>query len=147
MVAQVGPTSSTETVHATTIAKDGRGVLIRGASGSGKSSLALQLIALGAKLVADDRTVLTKQGDRLIASSPARIRGQIEARGIGILAAPSVAAVPVSLLVDLDIPEDKRLPEHRMSRLMNVTLPVIGKSDVPHFPAAILLYLQGERLD
>ena len=39
------------TIHATTVAIDGRGVMIRGGSGQGKSALALQMIAMGAELV------------------------------------------------------------------------------------------------
>src|SRR3546814_10156556 len=47
-----------QTVHATTVALDGTGVLLRGPAGSGKSDLALRLIDQGARLVADDRTAL-----------------------------------------------------------------------------------------
>ena len=49
-------------LHATCVAVDGRGLLILGPSGSGKSALALQLIALGAQLVADDRTRVSRRG-------------------------------------------------------------------------------------
>ena len=48
-------------LHATCIAWQGRGVLIRGPSGSGKSALALGLMAHGAVLVADDRVKLSLQ--------------------------------------------------------------------------------------
>ncbi|MDX5349528.1 MAG: serine kinase, partial [Paracoccaceae bacterium] len=48
-------TPGPQIVHATSVAVDGRGLLILGPSGAGKSSLALRLIALGARLVADDR--------------------------------------------------------------------------------------------
>ena len=56
-----------------------------GPSGAGKSALALQLLALGAELVADDRTDIIRQGDHLIADVPQAIAGMIEARGMGIL--------------------------------------------------------------
>ena len=46
------------TVHGTTVARAGRAVLILGASGTGKSALALQMIALGARLVADDLSLI-----------------------------------------------------------------------------------------
>src|SRR5680860_706999 len=55
-----------EVLHATSIAINGCGVLIRGAPGSGKSSLALQLMALGGVLIADDRTHVSRDGGRVI---------------------------------------------------------------------------------
>jgi len=66
-------------LHATAVAVGGRGLLILGRSGAGKSSLALQLIALGARLVADDRTRVTLGPAGLVASPPEAIRGRIEA--------------------------------------------------------------------
>jgi len=74
--------------HATVVAWAGSGVMIIGKPGSGKTSLALHLMALGCDLVADDRTELYKQGDQLVARCPLAIQGQIEARGFGILQTP-----------------------------------------------------------
>ena len=68
------------TVHASCVAVQGRGVLIRGASGAGKSALALQLMALGAKLVADDQTILTRKDGAIFASCSPRLRGMIDGR-------------------------------------------------------------------
>jgi serine kinase of HPr protein (carbohydrate metabolism regulator) len=45
---------SSDTIHATTVAIAGRGVMIEGQSGSGKSDLALRLIDRGGRLVSDD---------------------------------------------------------------------------------------------
>ena len=132
--------------HATTVAHAGRAALIRGASGSGKSGLALQLIALGARLVADDRTVLRRRGDRVIADAPDTIRGRIEARGVGILAAPPAGPTPVALIVDMDADETDRLPPLREAELLGVMLPLQRKIDLPHFPAAIMAYLGHGRL-
>ena len=67
-----GSRLSSENLHASTVASDGRAVLIAGPSGSGKSDLALRLIDRGFTLVSDDRTILTKDGERIIASAPAR---------------------------------------------------------------------------
>ena len=73
-------------VHASCVAAGERGLLIMGKSGAGKSALALQLIAFGAALVADDRVALTIEDDTLIARCPGQaIRGMIEARGFGLL--------------------------------------------------------------
>src|SRR5260221_4447713 len=88
-------------IHASCIETAGIGVLLRGPSGSGKSDLALRLIDAGARLVADDRTDLTVDGGRLVASAPATIAGKLEIRGIGIVTMANVARSPVGLAVDL----------------------------------------------
>ncbi len=142
-----GRASQSEKIfHATTIACAGRGALITGASGSGKSGLAVQMLALGADLVADDRTRLWRVDDALMADVPETISGQIEARGLGILAAPAHGPVPLVLVIDMDMVETARLPPKRGRRIMDVDLPLIRKVDNPCFPAAILLYLQGGRI-
>ena len=79
-------------LHASAVAlTPAAGVLILGPSGVGKSSLALRLMALGARLVADDGVALTVQAGALIARAPAPIAGLIEARGAGILHAEALA--------------------------------------------------------
>ncbi len=133
-------------LHASCVAVDGCAVLIRGASGQGKSGLALQLMALGAELVADDRTRVWPEGAAVMADVPMSIHGKIEARGVGILAARPAGPCKVTLLVDMDRPETERLPPERQEDLLGVSLPVIRKSEFPHFPAAILLYLKNRRL-
>ncbi len=112
-----------------------------GASGSGKSGLGLQLIALGADLVADDRVKLTQTEAAILAEAPAAIKGLIEARGIGVLNAPCVGPVPLHLLVDLDLEETNRLPQLHARRLGAHNIPLVHISASPHFPAALLLYL------
>ena len=120
--------------------------MIIGASGAGKSGLALQLLALGAGLVADDRTRLWRAGDRVMADVPEAIKGQIEARGVGILATPAKGPVPLALVIDMDKVETKRLPPERSLRILDRELPLIRKVQTPCFPAAILLYLNGGRI-
>ena len=88
-------------IHATTIQLAGHGVLIFGDSGAGKSDLALRLIAEGAFLVADDQTELTVGGGRLVATAPSTIAGQIEVRGLGIVAAPHTESANLRLAVHL----------------------------------------------
>src|SRR5881398_1313072 len=69
----------------------GIGVLIRGASGIGKSETALGLIERGYSLVADDVTRMTSiEGRELMATAPELTRNHMEVRGIGII---NVAAV------------------------------------------------------
>ncbi|MFN3764374.1 MAG: HPr kinase/phosphorylase [Aliihoeflea sp.] len=105
-----------ENVHATLVILGDRGVLITGPSGSGKSSLALDLIvhARGfALLVSDDRVLIEKRADgRLIGRAPSVIAGQIEMRGIGIVARSFEPRAVVDLVVDLVDPESvERMPD------------------------------------
>src|SRR5204862_997223 len=72
----------------------GIGVLIRGASGIGKSETALGLIDRGYSLVADDVTRITSlEGRELMATAPELTRNHIEVRGIGIINVASVFGI------------------------------------------------------
>ena len=120
------PRLSSEMVHASTVASDGRAVVISGASGSGKSDLALPLLDRGFALVSDDQTMLRRDGDRLIASAPSTIAGKLEIRGIGIVEMNHVDDVPVALLVVL-ASDIERLPDDdRERQILGVALPVIS---------------------
>lgn len=136
------------TQHATCVAAHGNGVLITGAAGSGKSSLALAMMAYGAKLIADDRVVLRAIENRVLASAPKAISGLIEARGIGLLRADTATDAPIKLVIDLDQTEQDRLPPIRYTLLMGQSVPLLYKVETLHFPAAVMQYLacgrQGE---
>ena len=138
---------TSQLMHASCVALDGRGVLIMGASGSGKSALALQLIAYGAALVADDQTQITLQDQQLIATCPPQLSGMIEARGIGLLRSAPCPAAVITLAVDLDQTETHRLPPHRITYLLGVQLPLVLGAQSNHFPASVLCYLKGARLE
>lgn len=129
-------------IHASCVALEGRGLLILGASGAGKSSLALSLMALGARLVADDRTILTAGGNALIATCPPSLRGLIEARGVGILHADPVDSVALVLAVDMDQTEAQRLPPFRSITFAGRTITLVHSVPSPHFPAALMQYLR-----
>ena len=134
--------SAGEHVHASTVAIDGRAVLITGPSGSGKSDLALRLIDRGFILVGDDQTIVRRDGDRLVASAPARIAGKLEVRGIGIIEMETASDVPVALLVELTS-EIERLPEdNRTSTILGVSLPLVSiDAKAASAPAKVALAL------
>ncbi len=132
-------------LHASCVAVHDKGVLILGASGAGKSSLALQLIALGASLVADDRTEITVENGMAIARSPQPIHGLIEARGIGILRLSALPQAKLSLVVDLDQNETDRLPPRRHVSIAGIPIDLVLGPPSSHLSAAVLCYLQGQR--
>jgi len=86
--------SPTITEFGSTVDILGVGVLIRGASGIGKSECVLGLIERGYSLVADDVTRITSlEGRELIATAPELTRNHIEVRGIGIINVASVFGI------------------------------------------------------
>jgi serine kinase of HPr protein (carbohydrate metabolism regulator) len=113
-------------VHGTAIALEGGGILLRGPSGAGKSDLALRLIDQGAQLVADDQTELRRDGNDVVMSAPPTIAGQIEIRGLGIVAVPALAAAPLRLVADLAPAEQiERMPEPHFCHFLGCAIPAI----------------------
>ena len=120
-----GPRLSSEMLHASTVALDGRAVLISGPSGSGKSDLTLRLLDRGFSLVSDDQTIVRRDDGRLIASAPPTIAGKLEIRGIGIVDMEPAGDVPVALLVELTS-EIERLPDDSRERpILGITVPFV----------------------
>lgn len=129
-------------VHASCVAVAGRGLLICGPSGSGKSALALQLMALGAELVADDRVILQRRDAQVMAHCPPALQGMIEARGLGLLRARPLSAAPLALVADLGAAETDRLPPRRHVAVLGLQLPLVLRADAAHFSFALLQYLR-----
>ena len=129
-------------MHATCVAfGSARGILIVGPSGAGKSALALQLMALGAALVSDDRTMLTVLEGAVWACAAPAIRGLIEARGVGLLRADPLAEARLVLVIDMGRLETDRMPPKRLCDVAGIVLPMLHKVEGGHFPAAILYYI------
>jgi serine kinase of HPr protein (carbohydrate metabolism regulator) len=125
MTNERGPRLSAETVHASTVALDGRAVLITGPSGSGKSDLTLRMLDRGFTLVSDDQTIVKKIGNALLASAPPTIAGKLEIRGVGIVEMERTDNVPVALIVELTS-EIQRLPDDSRERpILGLKIPLV----------------------
>lgn len=100
--------------HASSVELDGKGIIIFGASGAGKSDLALRLIDAGAKLISDDYVKVTTDGEMLLAHPAPNIKGMIEVRGIGLMDVSYKNSAVLNLALEL-MPRDKieRLPVAR----------------------------------
>tara|TARA_Y100001934_G_C12073457_1_gene641234 strand:+ start:62 stop:547 length:486 start_codon:yes stop_codon:yes gene_type:complete len=88
-------------LHASSIEVNGKALINEAAPKSGKSALALEMIALGAKLIADDRTEFFKKDGVVYARSPENLPIGIEARGIGILRLPTCSFAPVLFFIEI----------------------------------------------
>lgn len=75
----------TESLHGEMLNIYGKGVLITGESGLGKSELALDLIKRGHVLIADDVVEYAKIHNKIICTAPDNLKQLLEVRGIGIL--------------------------------------------------------------
>lgn len=119
----------TTTLAGTTVARNGFAALIRGASGCGKSDLALRAIstpiqlpneqrdvaarqAEAFQLVSDDQTQVARHGLELLTRAPDAINGLLEVRGIGIIRVAAAQDVPLVLVVDLVAGPVERMPDH-----------------------------------
>ncbi|MEO0362515.1 MAG: serine kinase [Pseudomonadota bacterium] len=134
-----------ELLHASAVEAAGRALLILGPSGAGKSALAIELIALGARLVADDLVALSAEGGRLIAAAPEAAPegalGVVEARGLGLLSVPGAGPTPVALVLDLGREERARLPAPKRWSLLGASAPSLGRP--PRLqPAALFVALR-----
>ncbi|WP_417810477.1 HPr kinase/phosphorylase [Thalassospira alkalitolerans] len=113
-------------IHANCVALGPHAILLRGPSGSGKSNLALRLIRAGGRLVSDDRTDLSAQDGKLIATSPALIARLCEVRGIGIVRGLAYqGAGDVRVIFDLvaDPAEIERMPDPQSEAFCGISIP------------------------
>lgn len=113
-------------LHATCVAVEGVGVLLRGPSGSGKSDLALRLIDGGAELVGDDQVLVKAKDGHLIASAHPNLSGLLEVRGLGILSIPHRPSVAVQLIIALGGQAPERLPEPQHEEIQGISLPLLS---------------------
>ncbi len=114
-------------IHATCVKLQGKGVLLIGRSGAGKSDLALRLIQdKGASLVADDRVDLTREGALISASVPAVLAGLLEVRGVGVCRLPFEPNAQINLVVELvKRTAVERMPKPAFWHFEDVSIPLL----------------------
>ncbi|MBO4537739.1 MAG: HPr(Ser) kinase/phosphatase [Erysipelotrichaceae bacterium] len=98
-----------ESIHGVLMQVFGRGVLIRGDSGLGKSEIALELIKRGHILVADDRVDIYRVHNSITGEAPEILRNLLEIRGVGIINVTSMFGIAsttekseIDYVIDLD---------------------------------------------
>lgn len=110
---------------ATVVAIAGRALMIEGAPGSGKSSLALALIDRGAQLVGDDAVMLHAAEGVLLARPHPNVAGLIEVRNVGLVPMPVVADVPVALVLRLDAAAPRHIEAAERIARAGIDLPLV----------------------
>jgi serine kinase of HPr protein (carbohydrate metabolism regulator) len=116
-------------VHATLIDYNGKGILLTGKSGSGKSDVALRMIMdKGAKLVGDDRIILHRDGNVIFGKAPDVLAKKLEVRNVGIIEIENITdEIEVCLCVELckDKTSLDRLPQNKCIDILGVDIPQI----------------------
>lgn len=133
-----------QTIHGGALAYAGAGCLILGKSGSGKSRLMAEMIVHGARLVADDRVVLSEQSGMVVAGAPKELAGVMELRGLGLIRVND--AIPrhvIHIAIEITDMAPERLPEPKTTNLLGHTVKLIQVPPPPHINAqSLLLYLK-----
>ena len=123
-------------LHGACVSVGGKGVLILGPPGAGKSDLALKLIdqpgyglspkLTRSELVADDQVVIARRGKKLAASAPPALGGKLEIRGLGIVDVKAKPKVMLALVVKLQAHAHiERMPDSSTFEILGISLPVV----------------------
>lgn len=113
------------TFPASCVAIGGVALLITGASGVGKSELALVLIDRGARLISDDQVALRQDAGRLLASPAPNIAGLIEVRNLGLLSMPVADESPVALLIELNRSAPRWIERPQQRTILGIPIPEV----------------------
>ena len=129
-------------LHATCVDVEGAGILIVGRSGSGKSSLAVSLLALGASLVADDQCELMFQNNGFLITKPPSLPSNIEIRGIGLISVPVITDTSLCWVVNMDETEKERMPNPKFTEINGYKVPTIFGKNVDDLASRIYVLVK-----
>lgn len=132
---------------ATAVSVDGRGLLILGGSGRGKSTLAWSMLGQGASLIADDAVLVRVSNGTPMLTAPPTLPRWIEARGIGLLSAPELVDAALGAVVTLDWSEPDRLPPRRRFLVAGHAFPLILGQGIPSLGMKLVHFLTHGRAD
>ena len=129
--------AATSPIHANLVDVYGVGLLFVGASGIGKSEIALDLIERGHRLVSDDIVMVTRKGEGILMGSGTRMGEHfMEVRGLGILNVREMFGIRairfqkrVEVVVELRVWD--REEEYTRTGLDEEPISLLGV-DVPH---------------
>ncbi|MEM8823979.1 MAG: hypothetical protein AAGF30_10255 [Pseudomonadota bacterium] len=133
-------------LHATTVAVDGRALVISGPSGAGKSGIAAQMLTLGAALIVDDLTRLISRDEALWAMAPTDAPIRLELRGLGLCETPAASPAPVAACLILGS-SAARLPDPETMDLLGHAIPVLRHPVTFDLAAKLMLWLRGGGVD
>jgi serine kinase of HPr protein (carbohydrate metabolism regulator) len=128
-----------KTYQASCVAIGGRALLIEGAPGSGKSSLALALMDRGAVLIGDDGVMLEPREGRLLVHPHPNTRGLLEVRNLGLLRFAVCDMAPAALLIRLTSDAERYVEAAQTTELAGVRIPVLHL-----WPGSPVLHLRAE---
>ena len=131
-------------MHATCVDVNGSGVLIIGRSGSGKSSLAINLLALGSTLVADDQCELVRKNNKCSISKPASLPKSIEIRGVGLVSVPMVNETNLDWVVNMDEAEKERMPSPRFTEIGGFRVPTVFGTEMDDLASRIYILVSNK---
>ncbi|MBN8543335.1 MAG: serine kinase [Alphaproteobacteria bacterium] len=110
-------------LHGTAIIWKEAGILLLGASGCGKSSLAAELIARGAVLIGDDQVKLVSEAGQMIAEAPKALEGVLELRDLALIRLPHIVRHPIHLVVHITPHGASPAPHDALKSIPSITLP------------------------
>ena len=134
--------NNSKIIHASSVDINGKGVVILGKSGTGKSNLAIKLISMGAKLISDDQSLLKLTENKIIITKPETTPNFIEARGIGLIEVPFVVSAKLFCFVKITNLELKRLPNSKKKHCFGKKIKMMEFNPIYNNESALFMSLR-----
>jgi len=126
-------------IHANALLVNGHGILVRGASKQGKSTLTLALIDAARvrgwpmQLIGDDRILIYLESGGVMAEGHPAIAGKLELRGFGIVDLPYAKCGRIEMVIDLVAGDAAALPKQGYTDLCGqkiLSVEVVARSNL-----------------